>query len=271
MPPHPESAVYRCVSCTHAFSVPREHETYEDDYYEVEHRRWFEHPNTALFDHIAEAIPHSSTVLDAGCGKGDFLRHTHAQRPDLKLTGVDLAANENADGIRYLRGDIMTLDPGEFDAVVSLAVIEHIPEVVGFVQRLHSFVRPGGVVITMTVNESSLLYRLARAGRPVAPIAFNRLYSAHHVHHFTRRSLEKLLRSHDLTIERSWTHNMPLAAIDIPTDGLAGAVLRVGMGGVRLVGAWTGTAYLQTVVARRPAMRGQGSPHRLAAPIAAGQ
>jgi hypothetical protein len=113
-------------------------------------------------------------------------------------------------------------------------------------------------VITMTVNESSLLYRLARTARPVVPIAFNRLYSAHHVHHFTRHSLEVLLRSHDLRIDRSWTHNMPLAAIDIPTDGLVGFVLRIGMWGVCLVGDLTGTAYLQTVVARRPAVSLEG-------------
>lgn len=250
MPPHPESDLYRCASCTHAFGVPRKHETYDDDYYEVAHRRWFSHPNTALFDRIAETIPRDSTVLDVGCGKGHFLRHLHAQRPDLTLTGVDLAANENTNGIRYLPGDIMALDPGRFDAVVSLAVIEHVPDVTGFVRRLHSFVRPGGVVVTMTVNESSLLYRLARGARPVAPIAFNRLYSAHHVHHFTRHSLEILLRSHGLEIERSWTHNMPLAAIDIPTDGSAGAILRAGMWGVCRVGDLTGTAYLQTVVAR---------------------
>lgn len=144
----------------------------------------------------------------------------------------------------------MTTDPGRFDAAVSLAVIEHIPEVVGFVQRLHSFVRPGGVVVIMTVNESSLLYRLARAARPAAPITFNRLYSAHHVHHFNRSSLELLLRSHGMQPEHSWTHNMPLAAIDIPANGVAGAVLRGGMWGVCAVGDWTETAYLQTVVTR---------------------
>jgi SAM-dependent methyltransferase len=250
MPPHPDADLYRCTSCSHAFGFPREHETYDDDYYEVEHRRWFEHPNTDLFDQIAAEIPRGSSVFDVGCGKGDFLQHLHAQRPDLQLTGLDLTANEDTNGIRYLQGDVMTLDPGSFDVVVSLAVIEHIAEVVRFVERLHSFVRPGGLVAVMTVNDSSLLYRLARATRPVAPITFNRLYSAHHVHHFTRRSLESLLGSHGARIERSWTHNMPLAAIDIPADGIAGAILRAGMWGVCWVGDHTRMAYLQTVFAR---------------------
>lgn len=250
MPPHPESDLHRCTSCSHAFGLPQQHETYDDDYYDVEHRRWFEHPNTTLFEQIAVELPRNSAVLDAGCGKGDFLRHLHVQRPDLTLTGLDLTTKQEVDGIRFLRGDLMTVDPGKFDAVVSLAVIEHIPKVVEFVRRLYSFVRPGGTVVIMTVNESSLLYRLARATRSFAPITFNRLYSAHHVHHFTRQSLELLLRSNGGRIESSWTHNMPLAAIDIPAEGLTGATLRVGMWGVCAVGAKTGSAYLQTVMAR---------------------
>lgn len=250
MPPHPESDLFRCSSCTHAFSVPHVHETYAEDYYEVTHRRWFEHPNTALFDRIAATIPDGSAVLDVGCGKGHFLRRLEEKRPDLDLTGIDLSAPESSDRIRYIRGDIMTVDPGQFDVVVSLAVIEHIPDVTAFVQRLRSAVRAGGEVVTMTVNESSLLYRLARASRPITPIAFDRLYSAHHVQHFTRKSLESLLRSHNLRIEESWTHNMPLAAIDVPAEGVIGNILRAGMGAVCAVGAMTRSAYLQTVVAR---------------------
>jgi hypothetical protein len=119
-----------------------------------------------------------------------------------------------------------------------------------FVRRLYSFLQPGGVVVIMTVNEVSLLYRLARVAHSVTPIAFNRLYSAHHIHHFTRQSLKYLLCSHGARIERSWTHNMPLAAIDIPAVGFTGAALRAGMLAVCMAGDWTNTAYLQTVVVR---------------------
>jgi SAM-dependent methyltransferase len=184
-----------------------------------------------------------------GCGKGDLLRYLRDKRSDLTLTGIDLTTNADTEGIRFLQGDIMSMDPGEFDAAVSLAVIEHIPEVLTFVERVYSFVRTGGVVTFMTVNEDGLLYRVARTTRPISPLTFNRLYSAHHVHHFNRRSLENLLGSHS-RIERSWTHNMPLAAIDIPATGAAGMALRAGMAGICAVGDWTETAYLQTVVTR---------------------
>jgi hypothetical protein len=71
MQPHPESDLFRCASCTHAFSVPREHETYDEDYYEVAHERWFKHPNTALFDRVADAIHPARR-----CSKSDAARAT---------------------------------------------------------------------------------------------------------------------------------------------------------------------------------------------------
>jgi SAM-dependent methyltransferase len=250
MPVHPESTLYRCVSCTHAFGLPRVHENYGSEYYDITHRLWFEHPNFQLFERIAKRIPLNSTVLDVGCGRGHFLTHLRRIRPDLTLTGIDYNSNDSSNGITFLSGDVMTVDPGTFAFVVSLAVIEHIPEVVEFVRRVRSFTRPGGEAAIMTLNDSSLLYRMARATRPVLPIAFNRLYSAHHLHHFTRRSLEELIESNGFSMEESWTHNAPLAAIDIPAEGLYGGVLRGGMWVVCRVGELQDSAYLQTVISK---------------------
>ena len=53
----------------------------------------------------------------------------------------------------------------------------------------------------MTVNESSLLYWLARGMRHVGfRAAFERLDSRHHVHHFTEASLKLLLESRGMTV-----------------------------------------------------------------------
>lgn len=92
MATHPEADIYRCKCCTHAFSdpgsMPRQ-ESYDPDYYNDTHRRWFEHPNTALFERITAVIPTGASVIDVGCGRGDFLRHVHRNRPDVQLTGID--------------------------------------------------------------------------------------------------------------------------------------------------------------------------------------
>jgi 2-polyprenyl-3-methyl-5-hydroxy-6-metoxy-1,4-benzoquinol methylase len=253
---HPETDLYRCKRCTHAFShleVMREFERYEDNYYDVEHRRWFDHPNTALFERIAKSIPPGASVLDVGCGRGDFLRYLTQTRPDLRLSGIDLSSNQSVDGIRFLQGDIMLTGIDEcFDAIVSLAVIEHISGVTEFVQRIHDLINPGGIAIVMTLNEGSLLYGLARAGYHLGvPLVFNRLYSRHHLHHFTRKSFRTALRNGGFSIESDFVHAAPLAAIDLPVQGkVADAILRGGTWILFKAGAVTGRNYLQTIVGR---------------------
>jgi 2-polyprenyl-3-methyl-5-hydroxy-6-metoxy-1,4-benzoquinol methylase len=251
---HPEAELYRCPSCTHCFTqLTTQIEEYRDNYFYEDHRRWFESPNFGLFEWIAAAIPQGASVLDAGCGRGDFLRHLRKIRPDLSLTGIDLSANKDADGIRYYQADLLTMSRRQtFDVVVSLAVIEHVTDVRAFVDRLRRFTNPGGSVVIMTLNDDSLVYRLARMGRAAGvPLAFNRVYSRHHLHHFTRRSLRGVLENYGLKIESDMVHNAPMGAIDIPVKNFAVEIgLLACLAVVFVIGGLTGTSTLQTVICR---------------------
>jgi 2-polyprenyl-3-methyl-5-hydroxy-6-metoxy-1,4-benzoquinol methylase len=250
---HPDADIYRCNSCTHAFSdiaSMSKQEEYGSDYFDDTHRRWFEHPNTQLFDRVAAYIPQDGSVLDVGCGRGDFLRHVQKIRPDVKLTGIDFAPNQD-DGIRFLRGDIISLEiPQRFDVVASLSVIEHVPDCVAFARRMAELTKPGGSTIVNTPNESSILYGLGRAGRSIGiRLAFDRLYSRHHLHHFTPTSLRRLLETSGLTVSRRIMHNAPVGAMDLPVrNPAADAVLRVGVWAVFAMGSITSKTYLQTLV-----------------------
>ena len=261
MAKHPEADLYRCPTCTHCFSdaASVEAERYTADYFDEAHQRWFAHPNIALFEAIAATLPAGASVLDVGCGRGNFLRHLRGVRPDLELTGIDLSPNPETPGVRFRQGDFQTFPlDGPYDAIVSLAVIEHVADVGRFVERLHALTRAGGTATVMTLNESSLLYLLARAGKRLGvSLAFDRLYSRHHLHHFTRGSLRRLLEGHGFRVEADMTHNAPLAAIDIPVTGrLADLVLRSGMFVVCQAGAAIGRAYLQTVTCRKIGVMG---------------
>jgi 2-polyprenyl-3-methyl-5-hydroxy-6-metoxy-1,4-benzoquinol methylase len=253
MATHPEANIYRCACCTHAFSDPASmpaQENYDPDYYDETHRRWFEHPNTALFDRIIGLIPQGGAVLDVGCGRGDFLRHVHRKRPDVQLTGIDYSWNRD-ETIEFLQGDAFKLDiPDRFDVVVSLAVIEHVPDCVAFANRMRELTKPGGTMAIMTVNESSILYGLARIGRVLGVrLAFDRLYSRHHLHHFTRTSLRRLLESRGLKLSQHIMHNAPVKAVDLPVcSRKADAVLRAMVMGVSAAGYVLSKTYLQTVI-----------------------
>jgi 2-polyprenyl-3-methyl-5-hydroxy-6-metoxy-1,4-benzoquinol methylase len=246
-------ALYRCRACTHCFSDPNiaAQEHYEPEYFDRDHRRWFAHPDTAFFTAVAGLLPRGGAVIDVGCGRGDFLRHVRTIRPDLKLTGIDLAPNRPAEGIQFLQGNLLTAQLGaQFDAIVSQQVIEHIDNLHAYMGSLRRLAKPGATVVVSTINESSLLYGLARMGKQVGvPLAFDRLYGRHHCQHFTTRSLRTLLETQGFHVESQRTHNAPLEAIDIPVGHpVADAILRSGMWLVCRAGSATGTAYLQTVV-----------------------
>jgi SAM-dependent methyltransferase len=253
MAKHPEADIYRCSHCTHAFSDPAsmpKQENYDAAYYDETHCRWFEHPNTALFDRLTFIIPKGGSVLDVGCGRGDYLRYLHRERPDLQLTGIDYSRNQD-ENIHFLQGDVLKLDIRDrFDVVISLAVIEHVSDCVAFARRLRELTKPGGIVAVMTLNESSILYGLARAGRAIrVPLAFNRLYSRHHIHHFTRLSLRRLLEPCGLKVSQHIMHNAPMKAMDMPVrHPAADAVLRAGVWAVFAAGFVTSKTYLQTVI-----------------------
>lgn len=225
-------------------------ENYDPDYYDDTHRRWFNHPNTVLFDRITALIPQGAAVLDLGCGRGDFLRHVHRKRPDVQLTGIDQSLNQD-EVIHFLQGDALKIDIRDrFDVAVSLAVIEHVTDCVAFANRMRELTKPGGIVAIMTVNESSLLYGLARVGRVLGvPLAFDRLYSHHHLHHFTRASLRRLLQSCGLNLSQHILHNSPVKAVDLPVrSGTADAVLRLMVTAVSAAGYVLSESYLQTAI-----------------------
>ena len=255
---HPETSIYRCTACTHAFSNLESIETFEvygEDYYIDTHRKWFENPNIALFKWISSRIPENArSVLDVGCGKGDFLRYLHQVRPDLSLTGVDLSSNSDTEGIHYIQADIHEVDLDmRFDVVVNLAVIEHVMSVKDFTRALVDLSNPNGKVFIMTLNESGLLYRIACAGKKLGlGIAFDRLYSVHHLHHFSAQSLSTLMQQSGLSVDNVHLHNAPLKSVDFPTENKLISALFTGvLIGIFVLGRLFYGGYLQTIEATR--------------------
>ena len=65
--------------------------------------------------------------LDVGCGNGAFLKFVASESPNLNLHGIDLSDTAKDKAIAFHQGDFLTFDFGaRFDAIVSLAVIEHL-------------------------------------------------------------------------------------------------------------------------------------------------
>jgi SAM-dependent methyltransferase len=111
-------------------------------------------------DLIAEGSP----VVDAGCGRGEFL--DLLKDAGVEYTGVDLDASmiercrskghesvREADVTDYLRG----LDDGSLGTVFSAQLVEHLPfeQLRSFLELARAKLRSGGVFIAETVNPHS--------------------------------------------------------------------------------------------------------------------
>lgn len=219
-------------------------------------KNWFAHPNVALFRWIVAAIARNAkSLVDVGCGRGDFLRYIRSQSPGLALCGIDLSTNAKQEGIEFIQGDVFTMSLNRrFDVVVSLAAIEHVPDIRDFVSTLVELCTPNGQIIIMTINESGIIYFVARvAKRFFVPIAFDRLYSAHHLHHFTLTSFARLLEQAGLTIQKTHLHNGPMAAVDMPVNNrLTKAFFVICVAILFFLGKETRRPLLQTIVSTKP-------------------
>src|SRR5918994_5639257 len=99
------------------------------------------------------------TVLDVGCGNGDFL--IQALRAGWRALGVDLdpaaVASCRRAGLDASEGTIETVDlpHGSLDAVTFGDVIEHLHHPRAALARSHELLRPGGLLWLVTPNVSS--------------------------------------------------------------------------------------------------------------------
>jgi SAM-dependent methyltransferase len=118
--------------------------------------RWAERVSDPTRDRLvadlAARLPAGARVLDVGCGSGVPWTARLAQR--FEVTGIDIsprqveAARRNVPAGTFVVGDIATaaLEPGAFDAVVSLYALGHLPTVEheAVLRRLQQALRPGG-------------------------------------------------------------------------------------------------------------------------------
>ncbi|MBU6149206.1 MAG: methyltransferase domain-containing protein, partial [Verrucomicrobia bacterium] len=139
-----------------------------------------------------------------------------------------------------------------FTAVTSLAVIEHISDIKEFTRLLRGFIARDGLCIITTLNEDSIIYGFAKKMSKIGWKApFLRLFSRHHRHHFTIHSLKTLLEVSGFKVEKHFTHNFPLQAVDFDRKGgLHDLLIYVGLAVFFVLGQFTGKAFLQTIVSR---------------------
>lgn len=134
------------------------------------------------------------SVLDIGCGCGDFLDHAHTA--GLSTTGVELnpsaAARTRAKGHRVLDQPIEVLARAggdRFALVTTFEVLEHVGDPAGFVAAAAALVMDGGY-LAVTVPQRGGVHDLCRLDPHNWP--------PHHISHWRHVDLVRLAARHGL-------------------------------------------------------------------------
>ena len=114
-------------------------------------------------------------VLDVGCG-GGVLAEAMARR-GARVTGIDLSEKalrvaqlhllQSKLKILYQKTtteELAALQPGAFDVVTCMELLEHVPEPPGMVAACARLARPGGHVFFSTINRNPKAYLFAVIG-----------------------------------------------------------------------------------------------------------
>ena len=173
------------------------------------------------------AAPRS--VLDVGCGRGDFLAWLAARDPELRREGIELdpqraaAARARDPGARIHTGDALASLSGvdaPFDLITLWDVFEHVPAPAALLCALAEKLSPRGTLYVQTIHEESLVPALGRlcyrlsGGRLRGPV--RRTHEAHHAVFFTRASLERAARGAGLRIAELWWGRLARGRMDGP-------------------------------------------------------
>ena len=105
-----------------------------------------------LYRHLPAVLPvRRVRVLEIGCGSGNLTRILSEIGYSGEYVGVDIndrfdRSVQSAFERTFVHSDIHRLEPGQaFDLIVSVSVLEHIPEDRRLTERLGEFLTPSGV------------------------------------------------------------------------------------------------------------------------------
>jgi arsenite methyltransferase len=153
--------------------------------------------------HQALAPAEGERILDVGCGPGFYVAELlDVVGPEGSVVGVDgspsslaVAASrcEGRANVAFHEADATSLpvEDGDFDAALSVQVLEYVPEVAPALREIHRALRPGGRVVVWDVDWSTVSMRTEDEARMQRVLA---AWDSHLTHASLPRTLTAQLR-----------------------------------------------------------------------------
>lgn len=153
-----------------------------------------------LFDHRATIIPqlNAGSLLEIGCGRGDFLHDMSAAGWDVFGQDVSERLTESLAhrGFRFHCGPIISIPVREqFDLITAFQVLEHLHDPVSDLRHLREMSHAGTWLVLAVPNIKSLDFRIFGT-------RWYDLDVPRHLFHFDSRTIGKILDATGWQVER---------------------------------------------------------------------
>jgi SAM-dependent methyltransferase len=207
--------VLRCTTCGHGISLPtipdvaflyegRESQDYQPGTHGLAHtikNIAFARQAKRLLKQVGDA---RKSILDFGCGSGQFTRVLAEQVPQSRVVASDFhpEAPDELSGIDYVDAETLPAYRGKFDLVLAMHVVEHEENADRLVRDLSSYLRPSGTLVVEVPNIDCVWAR-------VFGKYWDAWYLPFHRHHFTRSSLIGVIERNGMKVEAVYRITVP--------------------------------------------------------------
>jgi ubiquinone/menaquinone biosynthesis C-methylase UbiE len=170
-------------------------------------------------------------ILDVGCGPGFYVAELLDQvGPDGSVVGVDASPQmiavaqqrtKGRDNVEFHQADAVALPVGddEFDAAVSVQVLEYVADATKALTEMHRVLRPGGRVVVWDVDWSTLSWH---SNDPDRMERILRAWDTHLTHRSLPRTLATRLREAGFDGVEAVGHTF--ATTELTQDAYGGAI-----------------------------------------------
>jgi len=155
--------LFACKSCGLEHFIPDNLSGSAGLYASLDKFDWYYMPRKWEHDLALHDLPGCQVVLEIGCGTGDFVARmlengiTSAEGIELNESAVQNAQSHGLPVRRIDLADLAIEKTGQYDAVCSFQVLEHVPNPGDFLQSSCALLKPGGRLMVGVPNADSYL------------------------------------------------------------------------------------------------------------------